>query len=30
MELREEDHPDIDGMVEAIRQRDIRQVGRIV
>ena len=26
MELREEDHPDIDGMVEAIRQRDIRQV----
>ena len=26
MEPREEDHPDIDGMVEAIRQRDIRQV----
>ena len=26
MELKEEDHPDIDGMIEAIRRKDIRQV----
>lgn len=26
MELRKEDHPDIDGMVEAIRQGDLRKV----
>ena len=26
MELKDEDHPDIDGMIEAIRRKDIRQV----